>query len=89
MGNGHSVGAVSRYSEVCASYFGLRLKEITKPMKESPKTSDSTNPSTSAMLKSRALRSPFTVSVRNRIPGWMIDSLVGFLGTNFPSDSGA
>lgn len=79
---------VSR-SDVCASYFGLRLKEITKSMKESLKTSDSINPGTFAMLKSRELRSSFTVLVRNRIPGWIIDSLVGFLGTSFPSDSGA
>lgn len=88
MGNGRSVGTVSG-SDVCASYSGLRLKELTEPMKESPKTSDSINPSTSVMLKSRGLRSPFTVSVRNRIPGWIIDSLVGFLGTSFPGDSGA
>lgn len=62
MGNGHSIGTVSG-SDVCASYSGLRLKEIAKPMKESPKTSDSISPSTSAMLKSRGLRSPFTDSI--------------------------
>lgn len=62
----------------------LRLEEVTKTLKKNPKTpTDSIIPSVSETLKIMGPGSPFTLSVKNRILGWVIPSLVNFLDIIF------